>query len=69
MADDILVWLRDEERRLRAKVGAVHGNSPQYHSLASNNQADKIARAAAELERLRALVDDLPERQDNDDVN
>ncbi len=66
MVDDILVWLRDEERRLRAKVGAVHGNSPQYHSLASNNQADKIARAAAEIERLRAIVEGATDCQDDD---
>ena len=62
MVDDILIWLRDEERRLREKVGAVHGNSPQYHSLASNNQVDRIAEAAAEIEWLRAIVDRLPDR-------
>ena len=56
MEDDILLWLRDEERRLREKVGAVHGNSPQYHSLASNNQVDRVVEAAAEIERLRAIV-------------
>jgi len=51
--DDILTWLREEERRLRDRVGAVHGDSPQYSVQALTNQADRIAEAAWEIERLR----------------
>jgi hypothetical protein len=54
---DILVWLRDEERRLRERVGAVHGESPQYHGQALANQADRFAEAASEIERLRSLLE------------
>ena len=53
---DILEWLRDEERRLRDRVGAVQGESAQYHLQALTNQADHFAEAAEEIERLRALL-------------
>lgn len=53
---DILEWLRDEERRLRERVGAAHGDSSQYHVTALTNQADRFAEAVREIERLRALL-------------
>ena len=53
---DILVWLREEERRLRERVGAVQGQSHQYSLQALSNQADRFAEAAREIERLRAAL-------------
>lgn len=50
---DILDWLKSEERRLRDRIGAVHGDSPQYHSQGLKNQAEKFAEAASEIEQLR----------------
>lgn len=64
--EDILVWLREEERRLRGRAGAVHGDSPQYHAQALNNQADKLAEAAREIERLRAAKVSSPDGRHED---
>jgi hypothetical protein len=44
MTRDIVEWLRDEERGLREREGAVHWRPPQYQD------------ASWEIERLRALV-------------
>lgn len=50
---DILDWLEAEERRLLDRIGAVHGDSPQYHRQGLQNQAERFAEAAREIKRLR----------------
>ena len=63
MEDDILLWLRDEERRLRERIGAAHCSSEQYHVVAATNQANQFAWAARGFETLRSKVRGLIEKE------